>query len=49
MVNLTPWFHALGTVGYLNLPVLAGATLVLRRRSTLRGSRILHMPLTSGD
>ena len=32
MVNLTPWFHALGTVGYLNLPVLAGATLVRHRR-----------------
>jgi acyl-CoA synthetase (AMP-forming)/AMP-acid ligase II len=32
MVNLTPWFHAMGTVGYLNLPVLTGATLILHRR-----------------
>jgi long-chain acyl-CoA synthetase len=32
MVNLTPWFHAMGTVGYLNLPVLTGTTLVLHQR-----------------
>jgi long-chain acyl-CoA synthetase len=32
MVNLTPWFHAMGTVGYLNLPVFTGTTLVLHQR-----------------
>lgn len=32
LVNLTPWFHAMGTVGYLNNPFLGGATLVLHQR-----------------
>jgi long-chain acyl-CoA synthetase len=32
LVNLTPWFHAMGTVGYLNIPALTGATLVLHDR-----------------
>ena len=32
LVNLTPWFHAMGTVGYLNVPALAGSTLVLQDR-----------------
>lgn len=31
-VNLTPWFHAMGTVGYLNLPVLTGSTTVIHQR-----------------
>lgn len=31
-INLTPWFHAMGTVGGLNVPVLAGATSVLHDR-----------------
>ncbi len=32
LVNLTPWFHAMGTVGYLNNPFLGGATLILHQR-----------------
>lgn len=32
MVNLTPWFHAMGTVGALSLPVLSGGTTVLQER-----------------
>ena len=32
MVNLTPWFHAMGTVGYLNVPMLTGTTLVIHQR-----------------
>jgi len=32
LVNLTPWFHAMGTVGYLNIPALTGTTLVLHDR-----------------
>lgn len=32
LVNLTPWFHAMGTVGYLNNPFLSGATLILHQR-----------------
>ncbi len=31
-INLTPWFHAMGTVGALNLPVLTGTTTVLHER-----------------
>ncbi len=31
-INLTPWFHAMGTIGALNLPVLTGATTVLHER-----------------
>ncbi|MCX6463138.1 MAG: AMP-binding protein [Pseudonocardiales bacterium] len=31
-VNLTPWFHAMGTIGALNLPVLTGSTTVLHER-----------------
>ncbi|MEU3275206.1 AMP-binding protein [Saccharomonospora sp. NPDC006951] len=31
-INLTPWFHAMGTIGSLNVPVLSGATVVLHDR-----------------
>jgi long-chain acyl-CoA synthetase len=31
-INLTPWFHAMGTVGSLNIPMLSGATQVLHER-----------------
>ncbi|KPV44783.1 acyl-CoA synthetase [Alicyclobacillus ferrooxydans] len=31
-INLTPWFHAMGTIGYLNNPVLAGTTSILHVR-----------------
>ena len=31
-INLTPWFHAMGTVGGLNGSVLSGTTLVLHMR-----------------
>jgi long-chain acyl-CoA synthetase len=32
MINLTPWFHAMGVIGYLNCLVLAGATAVVHMR-----------------
>ncbi|MGH3318738.1 MAG: class I adenylate-forming enzyme family protein [Streptosporangiaceae bacterium] len=31
-INLTPWFHAMGTIGGLNVPMLAGGTTVLHDR-----------------
>jgi len=31
-INLTPWFHAMGTIGGLNVPVLGGGTTVLHDR-----------------
>ena len=31
-INLTPWFHAMGTIGGLNIAVLSGSTLVLHMR-----------------
>jgi long-chain acyl-CoA synthetase len=31
-INLTPWFHAMGTIGGLNCTTLAGTTLVLHLR-----------------
>jgi long-chain acyl-CoA synthetase len=31
-INLTPWFHAMGTIGGLNAAVLSGSTLVLHLR-----------------
>lgn len=31
-VNVTPWFHAMGTIGGMNAPVLRGDTLVLHDR-----------------
>jgi long-chain acyl-CoA synthetase len=31
-INLTPWFHAMGTIGGLNVPVLAGGTTILHER-----------------
>jgi long-chain acyl-CoA synthetase len=31
-INLTPWFHAMGTIGALNVPLLTGATTVLHER-----------------
>lgn len=32
VINLTPFFHAMGTIGALNVPVLAGSTVVLHDR-----------------
>ncbi|MGH3388820.1 MAG: class I adenylate-forming enzyme family protein, partial [Actinomadura sp.] len=32
IVNVAPWFHAMGTVGYLNMPLLAGTTTVIHPR-----------------
>jgi long-chain acyl-CoA synthetase len=31
-INLTPWFHAMGTIAGLNVPVLAGITVILHDR-----------------
>ncbi|MEJ3653855.1 AMP-binding protein [Actinomycetes bacterium KLBMP 9759] len=31
-INLTPWFHAMGTIGALNIPMLVGSTIVLHER-----------------
>lgn len=31
-INLTPWFHAMGTIAGLNVPVLTGGTVVLHDR-----------------
>ncbi|MHA6792653.1 class I adenylate-forming enzyme family protein [Pseudonocardia bannensis] len=31
-INLTPWFHAMGTIGALNVPMLTGSTTVLHDR-----------------
>jgi long-chain acyl-CoA synthetase len=31
-INLTPWFHAMGTIGGLNIPQLTGSTTVLHER-----------------
>ncbi|WP_433276073.1 class I adenylate-forming enzyme family protein [Pseudonocardia xinjiangensis] len=31
-INLTPWFHAMGTIGGLNVPMLSGSTTVLHER-----------------
>jgi long-chain acyl-CoA synthetase len=31
-INLTPWFHAMGTIAALNVPILAGSTIVLHDR-----------------
>ena len=31
-VNITPWFHAMGVIGYLNVPVLTGYTCVIHPR-----------------
>ncbi|WP_211177862.1 class I adenylate-forming enzyme family protein [Pseudonocardia acidicola] len=31
-INLTPWFHAMGTIGGLNVPMLTGSTTVLHDR-----------------
>jgi long-chain acyl-CoA synthetase len=31
-INLTPWFHAMGTIGALNVPLLSGSTTVLHER-----------------
>ncbi|HEU5470254.1 MAG TPA: AMP-binding protein [Actinophytocola sp.] len=31
-INLTPWFHAMGTIAGLNAPMLTGTTLVLHDR-----------------
>ncbi|MGY5885271.1 class I adenylate-forming enzyme family protein [Modestobacter lacusdianchii] len=32
LINLTPWFHAMGVIGYLNGQVMAGATVVVHDR-----------------
>src|SRR3712207_3039320 len=32
LVNLTPWFHAMGAIGYLNGMVMAGTTTVIYMR-----------------
>ncbi|WP_091443306.1 class I adenylate-forming enzyme family protein [Geodermatophilus poikilotrophus] len=32
LVNLTPWFHAMGAIGYLNGMVMAGTMTVVHRR-----------------
>jgi long-chain acyl-CoA synthetase len=32
LINLTPWFHAMGVIGYLNGQVLGGATVVIHDR-----------------
>lgn len=31
-INLTPWFHAMGAIGYLSLPIISGMTTVLHSR-----------------
>ncbi|WP_127783566.1 AMP-binding protein [Rhodococcus sp. X156] len=31
-VNLTPWFHAMGVIGYLSVPLLTGSTVVIHQR-----------------
>lgn len=31
-VNLTPWFHAMGVIGYLSVPILTGTTAVIHER-----------------
>jgi long-chain acyl-CoA synthetase len=32
MINLTPWFHAMGVIGYLNGQVMGGSTVVIHDR-----------------
>ncbi|MEO9222588.1 MAG: AMP-binding protein [Mycobacteriaceae bacterium] len=32
MVNLTPWFHAMGVIGYLSVPLLGGFSIVIHQR-----------------
>ena len=32
MLVVVPWFHAMGTIGYLNLPIAAGVTMVVMPR-----------------
>src|SRR5205823_5857218 len=32
IINLTPWFHAMGAIGYLNGMVLSGTTVVIHDR-----------------
>lgn len=32
IINLTPWFHAMGVVGYLNGMVMGGTTVVIHQR-----------------
>ncbi|HEX2312145.1 MAG TPA: AMP-binding protein [Thermomonospora sp.] len=32
LVNVAPWFHAMGTIGYLNMPLLSGTTIVIHPR-----------------
>jgi long-chain acyl-CoA synthetase len=32
IINLTPWFHAMGVIGYLNGMVMAGTTVVIHDR-----------------
>jgi long-chain acyl-CoA synthetase len=32
LINLTPWFHAMGAIGYLNGQVMAGSTVIIHDR-----------------
>ncbi|PSR22270.1 MAG: acyl-CoA synthetase [Sulfobacillus acidophilus] len=32
LINLTPWFHAMGIIGYLNVQILYGTTMILHSR-----------------
>src|SRR3954469_19280464 len=32
LINLTPWFHAMGVIGYLNAMVMSGSTVVIHDR-----------------
>jgi len=32
VINLTPWFHAMGCIGSLSVPLLAGVTIILHDR-----------------
>lgn len=32
LIQVAPWFHAMGTVGYLSRPFLSGTTLILHQR-----------------
>ena len=31
-VNVVPWFHAMGTIAYLNYPIFVGTTMVVLPR-----------------
>jgi long-chain acyl-CoA synthetase len=52
MINLTPWFHAMGCIGSLTVPLLAGATIILHDRfepgSYLADAEKWHVTSMSG-